>query len=104
MRLHPGQQIPLRVEAIAVHEDSAQASARALCQIRNALCSRTVAATGKRKVNWEVRSRDTVRVNVAERGIVQHRQPRKMQALELPERQNRVRRVGHAGLRVHRLQ
>ena len=104
MRLYPGRQVAIRVEAVAMHEDSAQARSCALCQIRDALACGSVTAADKRKVDGQVRSRDTVRFNVTERGIVQHHQPRKMQAFELPKWQDRVRRVGHTWLRIHRLQ
>src|SRR5215472_14301192 len=76
VRLHPGQQVALRVEAVAVQEDLAQARARALRQIRDALSRGAVTAADKNEVRRQTRVRDSVRFDVTDRRVVQHRQPR----------------------------
>ncbi len=104
MRAQPRQQVGAGGEAFAVAEDSCQPGPGALCQVGQHLVGRSVAIADEDEAGGQVLRLDAVHAQVGLQGIVEQRQAREMEALELRERNDAVVRVGDARLGVHRVQ
>ena len=104
VRAHPLEKVRLGGEALTTREDRAQPGARAGAHIDEKVVGITVHVAEKRQASRIDRRLDSVHAVVGQRAIVHDEKTRDVQAIELPERDERVVGPGVSRRTVHRLQ
>ena len=102
VRAHPLREARARREPLAVREDRREPRCGAGGQLVDERRAVAVDVAQKREVARVGRRRQAVEAQVVAGRVVEEDEAREVQPVELPERHERVRRFGGAGLAVHR--